>query len=371
MLINNIYPISLNDSLVNHPTDSVIARIRSRELQYPIRIILIGDPWNINPIFTGMLEFITVNHPNTHFITILGDFARGGYLSGYESYLSTIDTFPIPILSVIGNHEQDIPEGLSYFINNFGSPNIYFDYGNYRFITLANCEYSEIPDVWGDYTRYFFADSTLDWFESVLSTPYPEHKVVFMHIPPFLDGSLGVGCIGGWGYLPDREESNTDRFTSLCRQYDVSLVANGHIHSYIRIIPDRALYGDIMYIISGGGGSDLTPYLHNPPHSGSFYHYVAIELSEDGGIFGKLFIYSDGEISRDWAFDFNYTIDVPISQSNEERKPIRINRGNLYDIRGRLIRRDFRVGDKVDLPVGLYFIKETETDRSWKYLHMK
>ncbi len=341
----------------NHPTSYVISRITSQPVEYPIKLVLLGDNYNINSTFLTLLSGITDNCPDADFVILLGDFAAGGSISGYTNYLEVIDTFPTPIISVIGNHEQDTPDGYSNYLHFFGSPNVYFDYGNWRFITIRNSYLSDTPDAWGDYVDYLFEMESLDWLEGLLEETSPDFKLIFTHAPPLIEGYIGIGCVGGWRSEPSREDSGTDRFTQLCRDYAVSLVGMGHVHAYAFIQPANEVYGSVVYLISGGGGGRLTPFPYEPPYSGSFYHFVSIELSEFGNINGQVYILEGDSIYHEPLFDFNIVTAIPPAAEEPVSRRIYHSGVEIIDITGRVVRKCSGEANLSALPSGLYFIR--------------
>ena len=369
----------------NHPNRVVIERITSLSFHYPIRMGIIGDNYGINSNFIKLLERISLLDPPVDFVVHTGDFARGGGEDGYTDYLTTIDTLPFPIITVIGNHELDISGGLERYITYFGLPDFYFDWGDFRFIVMEDCYPSTTPDRFGDYSDYYISEAQLDWLDRLLRDREPRFKLIFMHMPPFIEGHIGVACLGGFGQEPQRSESGTDRFTELCRDYRVLLVGLGHIHVYDVYQPNNERYGSVIYLISGGGGAELSPWLYPAPYGGSFFHFVLVELFEDGVVSGKVYRMEGDSVFYDPAYDFRFSQTSVDEQLLISRKPIieiypnpsnisfvvRIQGGNiggridLIDMTGKTVfsyllsvdkLREIKI-DCIGLKSGLYFLR--------------
>ena len=137
----------------------------------------------------------------------------------------------MPIVSVAGNHDvSDIGIYTSLF---FRKERFYsFDYANIMIIVLD----STIPIGKRD-RQYRFLEKELVRYKSSGA----DHLFVAVHHPPFSSGSHG------------NDLTLIEEVVPLLEKYNVVAVMSGHEHNYERTKP----INDIVYIVTGGGGSPL------------------------------------------------------------------------------------------------------------------
>lgn len=310
------------EGIQNHPTSLVINRIESVPVQYPIRFAFLGDTRNSftegdhtgDSIFS--IERQKIEELSPLFTMHAGDFVKRGYTNEYDNFVDSIDAFDVNLLTVRGNHELYADEGPNMYSGIFGSTDYYFDYGKYRFIVLADCQQNPNTDWQGmHYIDYLITQSQLDWLESLLqeADSLGLFVLVFAHVPPYLPGHDTTHCLGWSHYYPqpNYEMSHTVEFTNMLTNYRVFMALFGHQHFYYRLT-----YNNVAYLISGGGGAPLVyPPLSGPPNGGSFFHFVLLELEEDGVITG--YVYRAGEDEPDWM----YTFSLEYPDVTEDIKP--------------------------------------------------
>ena len=299
----------------NHPTDFVIERIQSRwDGTYPIKFAVLGDNYNINRIFTAIMSQIHSIEDSLDFVLITGDLTAGGDSAGYADYLAMIDTFDVPIISVMGNHELNAEGGWDRYIEYFGSPDFYFDIGAARFVCLTDCYPADSAVSGSENVYYKFLPEQLDWLEDVLSGG-DGYKFVSIHSPPYLEGHYTIYTVGGIGSAPDYEESLTERFTDILRDYNVYACFMGHFHTYDRWTPHNERYGDATYIISGGGGASIVPmWPYGPPYGGGIFHFMIMELYEDGTMVGHIVrpdTIDDSIVEVNYDSLYEFTLEAP------------------------------------------------------------
>ena len=165
----------------------------------------------------------------------------------------------VPILPVIGNHEQDGTNYLKY-VHLPGPERWYsYDLGPVHVLALDfNYESSTNP-------QFAFAQKDLLRSEA----PW---KIVMLHYPIFNVGGHGTGW-GHTNYLP------------LFHQARVDLVIAGHSHVYERFRPIAGASGvdgwPITHITTGGGGAPLASVYPHPALAvyAATNHFIVIDAS--------------------------------------------------------------------------------------------
>ena len=272
--------------LVNHPNELVIARIQESPVSFPMKVVLFGDNYSVNSTFRQIVGQINLISDSISFAINAGDIAAGGGEEGYRAYINLIDSLEVPLISVIGNHEMNEPGGMERYLEYFGNPNFYFDYDRFRFIFLQDTHPADSGVSAGENVYYMLTPAQLDLLEGLLSEDTSKTTFVFMHCPAAIIGHYPrVATLGGPYYTPSGlEESGSQRFTDLARDHNVRLVGFGHLHCYDLYQPNDEEYGDAIYIITGGAGAALNPWLYDAPYGGMLHHFLVLELHEDGGI---------------------------------------------------------------------------------------
>ncbi len=184
------------------------------------------------------------------FEVILGDAFTGSpedhqYL---RSQLSDEYALPFPAFYIIGNHEvANMP--ISRFEELYGPTNFSFEYQNCLFIGLR-----VIGDSLSD-------RASLDFLESLLERKSKDYRKIFafLHIPPPIPT------------FDNRKFTAPAELISLFRRLNVDYVFAGHYHGY-----SLTRYGDITYIVSGGGGAQL-----DDDKIPQFFHAVVMEVGRD------------------------------------------------------------------------------------------
>lgn len=348
-------------AMVNHPNDRVIEYILEHaDTTFPLRFVVFGDPNNDNAHFPLLMRRIAALDPQPVFAICVGDVAAGGTSIGYANYIARIDSSDIPILTVIGNHEVNDSLGFERFQEYFGYPDYHFDFMGIRFLMLMDTYHSDTLDAYGENMRYMVTEEQVGWVDSALAD-FWGIKFVFLHAPPRLEGHNTIaGCLGGYGYNPPRSESHTDELTDVFRERGVRAVFAGHIHVYDRWQENGSLYGNTIYLITGGGGATLTPWPFSDPYGGSLYHFLLIEVSRDSSLSGYLYPIDESDTTGVPEPAPTYTFSYPYVRISEQssslfsdrvitataisgaidiRLPIPLGKGNyeirLYDINGR------------------------------------
>jgi hypothetical protein len=272
---------------------AMIARIEATPVRYPFRFTMLGDSGaGPNPvgdaIFSEMLSQMARLDPPPLFFVNLGDFAAPGTRDRHEHYLRLVERMPISNLCLIGNHDRDDPVGWENFQQMHGPLTFQFAYGHTRFIAINCHSGTDGPRA-----------EDLTYLEQCLRADDHPHRIVLMHMPPHFGGHYAPHA--EWGFSQHEAE-----FLDLMRAHRVSLVCCAHVVAY-----DYHIHDGIPYVVSGGGGWGLCSHFgtctgNQPPHRGSFYHFVEVTVSESGAITGRIVRAFEGT-RHDPAYSF--TVD--------------------------------------------------------------
>lgn len=211
---------------------------------------------------------------NPEFVIHTGDMVEDGTRQSlWDAWWDDVNTnwigedgTVIPVIPVIGNHEEPNSKDTKYF-DQFTLPNnerwYSMDWGDDIHIVVLDC-YSSA------------SGSQLEWLENDLETHsnYTWQFVAF-HEPPYVSGKH------------DPWQPALDHWVPLFDQYDVDFVFNGHEHNYQRSHP--LTDGEInengtVYVITGGWGAPLYAPTSSPimAYQKKAYHFVLIDVSSDG-----------------------------------------------------------------------------------------
>lgn len=280
----------------NFPNTSVIDKIVNTPVEYPFSFVMMGDtrpPGLAN--FALLRSQILELDPAPVFTIDIGDLVSEGLMIEYAYYLGSIEPFPLPLVSVIGNHELYAAQGHENYAKLFGDEDFHFDYANCRFIALNDSN----PGSYG------VTDDQLAWLEDLLDDASPPDKFTFMHVPvPFkelIDGSpraeeILAGSTAG---------SNWSQFKNLVEAYGVRIAAFGHIHDYRHM--ER---NGVHYVVTGGGGAELEgPVTDDPPDYGIFHHFTNVTISADGNSRAEIIKKGEGTMPDDrYTIEFETTV---------------------------------------------------------------
>lgn len=172
----------------------MLERIEGAPVRYPFRFVVAGDSgaWpdpTADAIFTQLVSQIAELDPL--FFANLGDFAGPGTLERHAHYLRLVAKLSMPNICVIGNHDLDDESGLDAFADVHGPMNFDFAYGNTRFVVI----HAE-PGVVGEVVVPGIGtpegtegprEEDLAFLDGSLRAAREPHRVVLMHMPPYLD----------------------------------------------------------------------------------------------------------------------------------------------------------------------------------------
>ena len=210
---------------------------------------VLGDNRSNAAVFAQVLRQLD-HDPGLAFAINLGDLVDRGSVETFSDYLRQVrQNLRLPLLTVVGNHDLDNEHGPRLYREIFGPDYYAFPIRDNYFIMVNDVEAEVGEPQWR-------------WLEGELkkSQAY-KTRLVFLHTPLFDPrGAENHHC------LP---EATGRRLAALLRQYHVSHIFAGHIHSYF-----SGNWDGVPYTITAGAGAPL--YGTDPKHF--FYHYLKVTL---------------------------------------------------------------------------------------------
>ena len=286
--------------------ERAIARIEAYPVEYPVRYVLVGDnDWAGNRRWQQLLEQVGQISPSPLFIAFIGDFASppadldrdsrfdfqnmrpGPGIQRYEPHIEMIENLSIPAISIVGNHDIEASDGEELYHSHFGPYNFYFDYGHTRFVAIYSAHKNPSHGIAGP--RY----EDMEFLDSVVRLDGPPNKTLFFHIPPYMEGRYD--WMGPSPLLSFRaQESGSFRtFREIVEGSGVRLVNCAHLHGY-----DSTVLNGIHYVVSGGGGSDITVCEGSlpecSPSRGYFHHVTVVTIRENHSMLVQVIKLGDG-----------------------------------------------------------------------------
>jgi 3',5'-cyclic AMP phosphodiesterase CpdA len=191
--------------------------------------------------------------PSLAFAIDLGDLVETGTVENFHNFLDQIrHNLHLPFLTVLGNHDLEKEHGAELYCRIFGPAYYSFQIKDNYFIVVNDAEKSGL------------GEAQRRWLKGELkkSQAY-KTRLVFLHIPLF-------DPRGGENHHAMSEDTGR-KLAALLRQYQVTHVFAGHIHSYF-----SGNWDGIPHTITAGAGASL--YGTDPEHF--FYHYLKVTLKE-------------------------------------------------------------------------------------------
>jgi serine/threonine-protein phosphatase CPPED1 len=211
---------------------------------------VLGDNRSNPAVFERVLRTMA-GDPSLTFAIDIGDMVEGGTLAQFDEFFKQIrPAGRLPWLTVAGNHDLGKNQDLTLYRKIFGPDYYAFPLAEHYFIVL------------NDNLHTGMGEAQMTWLEGELkkSQAY-KIRLVFLHVPLFDPrGGEKHHC------LP---EATGRQLAALFRQYRVSHIFAGHIHSYF-----SGHWDGVPYTITGGAGAPL--YGTDPEHF--FYHYLKVTL---------------------------------------------------------------------------------------------
>ena len=213
---------------------------------------VLGDNRSNPEIFTQVLQHMN-QEPGLAFAIDVGDLVESGSRETFGQFLTQVrQHLRLPLLTAIGNHDLDQQRSSALYRRIFGPDYYAFHCKDNYFIVVNDVSPQGIgPRQWR-------------WLEANLkkSQAY-QTRLIFLHIPLF-------DPRGGEHHHGLSEEMER-KLLALFRQYHVTHIFAGHIHSYF-----SGNWDGVPYTISAGAGAPL--YGSDPAHF--FYHYLKVTLKE-------------------------------------------------------------------------------------------
>jgi 3',5'-cyclic AMP phosphodiesterase CpdA len=211
---------------------------------------VLGDNRSNPEVFGRVLRQLN-RDPGLAFAIDVGDMVEQGTLEQFDDFFKQIrSAVRLPFLTVAGNHDLGKNQDLTLYREIFGPDYYAFQLRDHYFIVL------------NDNLENGMGAAQMAWLEGELrkSRAY-KTRLVFLHVPLFDPrGGENHHC------LP---ETTGRRLAALFRQYRVTHIFAGHIHSYF-----AGNWDGVPYTITGGAGAPL--YGTDPKHF--FYHYLKVTL---------------------------------------------------------------------------------------------
>ncbi len=188
------------------------------------------------------------------------------YFGYYEALMRNAPFFPCP-----GNHDYYEENSIPYralhsvpdqTVQSQDQGRYYsFDWGNAHFVSLDTNE-SLFRAVAG-------SGDMLRWLDADLAASHKFWRIVVLHHSPYAEG-VHSGEIEG--------KMIREHVSPILQRHAVTLVLNGHEHSYQRSIP----IGGTTYITTGGGGAPLHAVTPSPlvEKAVAEHHYVSVTVTD-------------------------------------------------------------------------------------------
>ncbi len=213
---------------------------------------VLGDSRSNPQVFEQVLKRMD-RDPSLAFAIDLGDLVETGSVENFQNFLDRVrHNLHLPFLTVLGNHDLEKEHGARLYRRIFGPDYYSFQIKDNYFIVV------------NDVGKTGLGEAQWRWLERELkqSRTY-KTSLMFLHIP-LCDPR------GGENHHA-LSEDNGRKLAALLRQYHVTHVFAGHIHSYF-----SGNWDGVPYTITAGAGAPL--YGTDPEHF--FYHYLKVTLKE-------------------------------------------------------------------------------------------
>lgn len=239
------------------------------------RFIVMGDSRGnddgINTeIFRAILEMAEGDKPD--FIVFVGDLITGSKHTNIHrdrllKWKDMVEESAIPIYIVVGNHEIESETSENILQAIFKMPEngpkglkglaYSFDYEDAHFTIVDTNRYKYFHRV---------GSNQLEWLKRDFEKKKEKVIFVFGHEPAFPTHSHTGSSL-------DRYPIERDALWNIFKEYGVTIYFCGHEHLY-----NISNHDGVYQIISGGAGAPL----RSQPEEGGFYHYVIVDVRNDG-----------------------------------------------------------------------------------------
>jgi hypothetical protein len=292
---------------VEEPTEQNIDPEEDQDSMSPFSFTVCGDNRPADDFLpqpdTYLKILDLIKEENTAFHITVGDIINGGSadtditIRQFSDYLEATGIIPVTNFVVPGNHDltnettrkyfpemifkntlRDAPENgieiclpgaedIAFLLEDgqpIGDLYYYFEYNNIYFIILNAYE----EGYWGA-----IRSDQLEWLEDLLADLKDEAVFVFVHPPPysFLNPSTDSSK-----HLAFSGVENQNHIREIFEQNRVDAVFSGHEHVY-----HKEVHSGTHYVITALSGE----YPYVPDEEGGFYHYVRVDIGEEGWLY--------------------------------------------------------------------------------------
>lgn len=221
----------------------------------PFSFAVVGNINNSVGIFEDRI-IPELNASGMDFLVSAGNAVSGGGEDKYRALYGTLGHLNIPYLLTFGAHEYD----------NFGSFRFYDHFGPHFYSIQAGS------------SRLIFLDSTgktpwqwqVRWLNDLLSQDTSTSRILFIGHPP-LEPKQDALFDEPSDYLSPPEFRTA--LLKAAREHSIDLVFSANLSLY-----SEKQLGDTLFITTGGAGGLVMN------DDTSFYHYVRVDISQDGEI---------------------------------------------------------------------------------------
>lgn len=258
--------------------------------------VVIGDTQSQGQVARRVADLAYEHRPNL--LLHAGDLVSTGSARSDWTHYFFVHLGPllstVPMMPVLGNHEQDA----RYYYDYMSLPEperwYSFRYGDAEFFMIdGNRDLAQ-------------GSEQLAWLEGALGASRAAWRFAVLHQPPWTSDSDDYGATDQGPST--RGDTNVRNIVALLERHGVDICFSGHVHDYERTFPilgDRVVpheEGGVVYITAAGGGGHLEDF---DPSNTWFGHkkvrrhhlvYVALHgphlelqaIDEDGRLFDVL-----------------------------------------------------------------------------------
>jgi predicted phosphodiesterase len=245
----------------------------------PFTFIAIGDTQSQPDVAKRVSDLAYMHRPNL--VVHAGDLVDTGTIKSDW----TGNFFPamqpligrVPLMPVLGNHEQDAQ--LYYDYMDLPAPEYYYSF------TFGDAEFFMIDGN----RRLSQGSEQLAWLDKVLAASTSKWKFAVLHQPPYTSDSNDYGDT--MTTISKRGDPNVQNIIGLLEKHSVDICFSGHVHDYERTFPIRdgkvTSYedGGVVYVTTAGGGGHLENFDPNNTWFGhkkaQYHHLVYVAVNGD------------------------------------------------------------------------------------------